>query len=210
MPKVSQQYWDARRERVLAAARRCFVRKGFHATSMQDLFTESGLSSGAVYRYFPSKDEMVVAIAQDNLRGIIAMIHDVAGQQPDRPVGDVLADVFEVIRAKHAEGGLASLALLVWAEAAHTPALATQFGALIGQLRHDLAAIVAAQQQRGQLPSGVAPAALAGVLLATIPGYILQLALNGPADVQDLPAAARALWTATPSRRHGDGPPPAT
>ena len=33
MPKVSQQHRDARREQILAAARRCFLRDGFHATS---------------------------------------------------------------------------------------------------------------------------------------------------------------------------------
>ncbi|HEY0718123.1 MAG TPA: helix-turn-helix domain-containing protein, partial [Streptosporangiaceae bacterium] len=52
MPKVTQQYRDARRDQILSAARRCFLRDGFHVTSMQDLFAESGLSSGAVYRYF--------------------------------------------------------------------------------------------------------------------------------------------------------------
>ena len=43
MPKVSQQHRDARREQIMAAARRCFLRDGFHATSMQDLFAEAGL-----------------------------------------------------------------------------------------------------------------------------------------------------------------------
>jgi TetR/AcrR family transcriptional regulator, transcriptional repressor of aconitase len=64
MPKVSQQYRDARREHILNSARRCFMRDGFHATSMQDLVAEAGLSAGAVYRYFASKDEMIVAITQ--------------------------------------------------------------------------------------------------------------------------------------------------
>jgi AcrR family transcriptional regulator len=47
MPRVSQQYRDSRREQILAAARRCFLRDGFHETSMQDLFAESGLSAVA-------------------------------------------------------------------------------------------------------------------------------------------------------------------
>ncbi len=44
MPKVTQQHMDARREQILDAARRCFLRDGFHSTSMQDLFAEAGLS----------------------------------------------------------------------------------------------------------------------------------------------------------------------
>ena len=73
MPKVSQQHRDARREQILAAARRCFLRDGFHATSMQDLFAESGLSSGAVYSYFASKDDVIEAIAEENIRGVLSV-----------------------------------------------------------------------------------------------------------------------------------------
>ncbi len=75
MPKVSQEYRDARREQILNAARRCFLRDGFHETSMQDLFAEAGLSSGAVYRYFPGKEDVILAIAEENMRDVVEMIH---------------------------------------------------------------------------------------------------------------------------------------
>ncbi len=106
MPKVTNQYKDARRDQILSAARRCFLRNGFHATSMQDLFAEAGLSSGAAYRYFASKDDMIVAIAEDNMRDVVAMIHDVASRQPGRPVGTVLADIITALKAKDADYGL--------------------------------------------------------------------------------------------------------
>jgi TetR/AcrR family transcriptional regulator, transcriptional repressor of aconitase len=66
MPKVTHEYRDARRDQILSAARRCFLRNGFHATSVQDLVAESGLSSGAVYRYFASKDDVIIAIAEEH------------------------------------------------------------------------------------------------------------------------------------------------
>jgi len=62
MPRVSEDHLTARREQILAAARRCFLRKGVHNTSMQDLIGEAGMSVGAVYRYFRSKDEIINAI----------------------------------------------------------------------------------------------------------------------------------------------------
>src|SRR5918993_6093003 len=65
MPRVSEAHRERRREQILDAARRCFIRKGFHQSSMQDVFAESGLSAGAVYRYFKSKDELVAALASD-------------------------------------------------------------------------------------------------------------------------------------------------
>ena len=74
MPKVSHEYRAERRAHILAAARRCFVRDGFHGTSMQDLVDEAGVSSGAVYRYFPSKDAVIETIAAENLDQVVNVI----------------------------------------------------------------------------------------------------------------------------------------
>src|SRR4051794_25937658 len=103
MPKVSQEYLDARRTEVLNAARRCFVRSGFHGTTMQDVVTEAGLSTGAVYRYFASKQDMIVAIAEENLSEVVAEVRKLADQRPAVGIGEALADLFGVIKAKHAE-----------------------------------------------------------------------------------------------------------
>src|SRR6516162_8826671 len=142
MPKVSQQHRDARREQIMAAARRCFLRDGFHATSMQDLFAEAGLSSGAVYSYFTSKDDVIVAIAEENMRGVTEMIRAIATQRPVRPVGAVLADVIDILRAKDAQDGLGKLTVIVWSEALRNPALAARFGAMVAQLHANLAEVV--------------------------------------------------------------------
>lgn len=190
MPKVSQQYRDARRDQILNAARRCFLRDGFHATSMQDLFAEAGLSSGAVYRYFASKDDVIIAIAEDNMRGVVEMIRDVAAQQPSQPAGAVLADVLEVVQARDARNGLGKLALLVWAEALRSPSIAGRFKTMLTQMRAAFAEIV----REHQSPGDVSADAMAAALFSVLPGYILQLALLGPEAVAGVPDAVRALW----------------
>jgi TetR/AcrR family transcriptional regulator, transcriptional repressor of aconitase len=194
MPKVTQQYRDARRDQILAAARRCFLRDGFHATSMQDLFAEAGLSSGAVYRYFASKDEMIMAIAEENSREVLAMMHAAAAEHPGRSAGAALADALEIVLARHAQDGLGGMALLVWAEALRSPGIAAQFRDLFARLRADLAAVVRDHQRGGELPGGVSAEAVATILLSVVPGCILQLALIGPEAVADAPRAVRALW----------------
>jgi AcrR family transcriptional regulator len=200
MPKVSQQHRDARREQILAAARRCFLRDGFHATSMQDLFAEAGLSSGAVYSYFTSKDDVIVAIAEENMRGVTEMIRAVATQQPVRPVGAVLADVMDLVRAKDVQDGLAKLTVIVWSEALRNPTLAARFSALVTDLNANLAEVI--QQSRANLPGDVSADVLATTLFSLIPGYLLQLALLGPAAVDGVPDAVRALCPASsPARR---------
>jgi TetR/AcrR family transcriptional regulator, transcriptional repressor of aconitase len=194
MPKVTHEYRDARRDQILSAARRCFLRDGFHATSMQDLFAEAGLSSGAVYRYFASKEDVITAIAEENMRDVVAMIHDVATSQPDRPIGAVFADIFNIVQAKDAQDGLAGLALLAWSEALRNPMLAERFADLFAQMRADLTEVVREHQRAGNLPPQVPAESLATLLISIVPGYILQLATLGPAAVEEVPAAVEALW----------------
>ena len=194
MPKVTHEYRDARRDQILSAARRCFLRNGFHATSMQDLFAESGLSSGAVYRYFASKDDVIIAIAEENMRDVVAMIHDVAASQPGRPVGTVLADIVKMLQAKDTEDGLAGLALLAWSESLRNPVLARRYADLFAQIYADLTEIARKHQRAGNLPRQVSAEALAAVFLSIVPGCILQRATLGPAAVEGVPAAVEALW----------------
>jgi TetR/AcrR family transcriptional regulator, transcriptional repressor of aconitase len=194
MPKVTHEYRDARRDQILSAARRCFLRDGFHATSMQDLFAEAGLSSGAVYRYFASKDDVITAIAEENMRDVVSMIHDVASSEPDRPVGTVLADIFKIVQAKDAQEGLAGLALLTWSETLRNPVLADRFAELFAQMRADLTEVVREHQCAGNLPPHVPAESLATVLISIVPGYILQLATLGAAALGEVPAAVGARW----------------
>ena len=196
MPKVSDEYRDARREQILAAARRVFQRNGFHATSMQDLFAEARLSSGAVYRYFRSKDEMVLAIAEDGIRDVIALMASVARDRGGRSIGEALAAATELVRVKDERDGLAGLGIQVWGEALRNPALRDSFAAMLRGIRTEITEVVRQDQAAGRLPAGVPPEDLAGVLLAILPGVILQLAVFGPDESAGLPGALRALWPA--------------
>ncbi|MEU0820080.1 TetR/AcrR family transcriptional regulator [Streptomyces mirabilis] len=195
MPKVTQQHMDARREQILDAARRCFLRDGFHSTSMQDLFTEAGLSSGAVYRHFNSKDEMILAIAEENMRDVLDITLAVATNRQGQSMGAVLAELLDVIRAKSVEGqDVAGLAVLVWGEAMRNRSLARKLDHLLGRIRVNLITLVRDHQESGVLPANATAEAIASTMLSILPGYILQVALLNPAVVAEVPDAVRALW----------------
>jgi AcrR family transcriptional regulator len=55
---------DQQIQRILEAAKNCFVRSGFQGASMQQICAECGMSPGALYRYFPSKEAIVAAICE--------------------------------------------------------------------------------------------------------------------------------------------------
>ena len=57
-PDVSEE----RKNQILEAAIKVFSRQGFHEARMDDIVQESGLSKGALYWYFKSKDEIITAI----------------------------------------------------------------------------------------------------------------------------------------------------
>src|SRR3954469_15787760 len=64
MRTANTQLAADRRNEILDAARRCFVRSGFHGASMQDICAEAAMSPGNLYRYFPSKEALIAGIAE--------------------------------------------------------------------------------------------------------------------------------------------------
>jgi AcrR family transcriptional regulator len=53
---------EERREQIITAAMAVFARHGFYEARMDDIVKESGLSKGALYWYFKSKDDIIAAI----------------------------------------------------------------------------------------------------------------------------------------------------
>ena len=66
MPRVKKS--DATRKRLLARALVLFQKKGVEQTTMRDIAKAAGLSLGAAYYYFPSKDALVFSFYEDNQR----------------------------------------------------------------------------------------------------------------------------------------------
>lgn len=86
MPKVTAEHEQRRRAQILAAAMACFARSGYRATSMEDIVRESGLSVGAIYSYFPSKEEIFLALADQRTEqtlGALRAIFDEPGPMED-------------------------------------------------------------------------------------------------------------------------------
>ncbi|CAI6069507.1 TetR/AcrR family transcriptional regulator [Cohnella sp. JJ-181] len=51
-----------RKNQIIEAAMRCFARKGFHATSIQEIVDELGMAKGSIYFYFKGKEELLIAV----------------------------------------------------------------------------------------------------------------------------------------------------
>ncbi len=58
---------EAQRVRILDAAQRCFIARGFHAASISEIAAEAGISQGLIYRYFDNKRAMILALIERQL-----------------------------------------------------------------------------------------------------------------------------------------------
>jgi AcrR family transcriptional regulator len=195
MPRVSQAHLDARRRQILDAARRCFVRNGFHATSMQDVLAEAGLSAGAVYRYFRSKDEIIAAIAGEAISEVAGALDSAFALDDPPPLDEVLGAAFLAIRRVDADQGFARLALQVWGEAVRSPALNATLRSEVRRVRGSLTRLVQAYQARGLMDADTPPEQVAQVLIGLLPGFVFQHALIGNVDPAAFRAGLRTLLT---------------
>lgn len=85
------------RDRILDAARELFHRQGYRATSIGQIRQRAGASASSVYHFFPSKEDLLVAVAESYEDLLWPMIMEPAHELGDDPLDRVLA-IFEVYR----------------------------------------------------------------------------------------------------------------
>ncbi len=56
---------DLRKEQILKSAFDCFSERGFETVTMEEIAKVAGLSKGAVYWYFKSKDELILELIKN-------------------------------------------------------------------------------------------------------------------------------------------------
>lgn len=76
---AGQERASAQRDRILAAAKQCFIEHGFHAASMASIAEAADISAGLIYRYFDNKNAIILAIIERQLAEKRA---DIASLQP--------------------------------------------------------------------------------------------------------------------------------
>lgn len=64
------------RTQIMDASRRLFGSKGFHSTPMAELAAEARVSVGQIYRLFPGKDDIIVAIVENDAREHLDMLEE--------------------------------------------------------------------------------------------------------------------------------------
>jgi AcrR family transcriptional regulator len=194
VPRVSDDHRERRRQQILDAARRRFARNGFHQTSMQDILSEGGLSAGALYRYFRSKEELIAAIAEDALGQVTAPMRRLAVQHPPPPIDTVIEQILtNAEEVAFRPDGFAYIAPQVWAEALRNQQLRELVQSKFAEVRTAIARIVRAEQAAGRISIDADPDDIASLLFGSLLGYVLQRVIAGTVDPKSYSAALGAL-----------------
>lgn len=172
MPKVSEAYRAARRGEILDAAQRVFAAHGYRGSSITQIIKESGLSAGAIYSYYSGKEELFHAVVKRTFATRTTAITQASPDAP-RPPGELLSSVITELGEE-----MHTIAPQVWAEAAVEPearaAVAGVFASLGDLLRAELTEWGTSHPERAGDDPGTWASRLAPVLVAVIPGFILQ------------------------------------
>ena len=182
------------RERILNAAKRCFIEYGFHAASMVAIAEAASISPGLIYRYFAGKDAIILAIMERQLadsRAAIRALHGAANFE------DAVLKVFVDWRDGSPRIMNAALFLEISAGAARNAELAAALRASDRAIREELTRWLAAPLSEGG--KGVPPGAAAkrAVMLQIFMEGMAIRALREPdLDLDLLKAAIRRFLDA--------------
>jgi AcrR family transcriptional regulator len=91
------------RDRILGAARDAVAEAGVDAT-MEDIARRAGVAVGTLYRHFPAKDDLLVAVMDDSMEQIAALTEKaLADVDGGAPAGPALGGLFRAVAVRFAD-----------------------------------------------------------------------------------------------------------
>jgi AcrR family transcriptional regulator len=195
MPRVSAAHLTARRDQILDAATERFAENGFQATGMAEVIEASGLSAGAVYRYFKSKDELIAAIVDRVLGQAAARFERLLAEGHTPEPAEAVAAAVEMVSeiADRGPVDMTRVAVQAWAEALRNPAVAAVASNAYATMRGYFVEVARREQQHGRVAADADPARVGAALFSLVLGFLLQRLLLGDVDPESYVAAVRVL-----------------
>lgn len=193
MPKLSDETLSERRQHILEAAYVCFATKGFQGTTIEDVKRQAGVSTGAIYTYFASKEEMMRALleeARDRRRQRLEEAAERAAGQGD-PAEVLLRWVAGVAGTKGRQ--VARFDVNLWAEALRNPRIGKLARAAIREATKATARAIDAKLEASGVAAPQRSGAAASLVIAMYLGLEVQNAVGMKLDVDGMDGVLRAL-----------------
>ena len=142
MPKVVPEYKEEARSKILEAANKVFAEKGYHQATMEDVAKHLGVSKGALYLYYASKEELFEAMCRTAPQAFKGILVSSFGTVDASPV-DSASRFFDKMLQQY--GSNPGLSFEILSEASHDPALRK----ILSKNQEDYTSITASFLEKG-------------------------------------------------------------
>lgn len=181
---------EIRRREILDAAQTCFERRGFHGSSMGEICAQAGISPGGLYRYFPSKEAIIAAMADDERR-TATLAFDAVRKSDNFLLA--LSRLCEKFAEAYADPSRAAFAAELMAEAVRNPKFAAVAREAESRIRTEVTDLLRAGQAMGHVDKTLEAEEAAVVLIAAADGLGLRLAFMGDYSASAAASAVKNL-----------------
>jgi len=170
---------------------------------MEDIVREANLSFGAVYLYYKSKDELILAAFSAAFQEMRVLLVPILTREEAYPLPVLVRKITRIItlHAHRDKLNFGVAFLMGWGEAQFNPKVKELVSG--GQLlyRQALTAIVVKWQERGDIPAEAKPEHVASVMLSFFLGFIVQSAMIGGIDPETAAKGFEAIISSHPALR---------
>lgn len=175
---------------ILDAARELFLTHGYQEVSIRKIADRIEYSPAAIYSYFPSKDDIFFALAEEGFRLLFSYGQEIEVRASDDPA-DALREMFwryYQFSKKHPE----YFALMFLDRS--VPRIRDHWGrfGFVGEMKHDMVARIGQAVDRGACPAGTPPHAVFRLLLTAAHGAAALRLCDRLAPGEDGDVLARA------------------
>jgi AcrR family transcriptional regulator len=171
----------ATRQHILAVATEAFLAHGYVGTSLSDLIGAAGITKGAFYHHFPSKEALAVEVVRARQAEETALVVQAAAGH-DRAVDQLRAGARAAADLKDQDQGQATSLQRLCAELSEDPKLAPQIAKICDAWIDAAAGLVARAQLQGDIRADVDARQAAEVLVATVLGAEQQCVMTARHD----------------------------
>lgn len=177
MPRTTAEYEQTQRDRIIDGAALAFASYSYRQITMEQIAQSLGLSKGAIYIYFKSKEELfVAAIRSYNVRRFENISTSYRSDQPVITRLENMLDQFSLLLSPD-EKIYVRLWLEGFLEAEHIPALQAIKTESYRQFSYLLHSLLIEGQQDGTFDSGLDMSSLTSLFMATFDGLLLHALL---------------------------------
>lgn len=153
VPKFRRRKAD-RPDEIVQAALQVFAEKGFAAAKLEDIARAAGVSKGAVYLYFETKEDVFRAVVERAVAPNVGAVKAMAAAHPG-PFSELVRNVAGVVASVVSATPIGGVAKMVISEARNFPELARVWhDELVVQALGAMTAAIEAAQARGEVKPG--------------------------------------------------------